>query len=72
MEFLYMKEQHAKRPTCQKLAFQGKLSLSEILAQICSNDSLQILLNLTQSITLGTYRVKFRRIFMKSSAKNGT
>ena len=43
----------SKRTTCQKLAFRGKLSL-KILAQLCSRDSIQVLLHLTRFITLKT------------------
>ena len=35
-----------------KTSFLGQI-VSEILAQLCSNDSIQIRLNLTQFITLG-------------------
>ena len=36
-----------------KTSISGQI-VSEILAQLCSNDSIQILLNLTQFIALGT------------------
>ena len=36
-----------------RISIPGQIVL-EILAQICSDDSIQILLNLTQFITLGT------------------
>ena len=50
----YCERTTSKRPTCQKLAFQGKDIIFAILAQLWSNKSMQILLNFTQFITLGT------------------
>ena len=50
----YCERTTSKRLTCQKLAFQGKEVIFEILAQLWSNKSIQILLNFTQFITLGT------------------
>ena len=50
----YRERTTSKRLTCQKLAFQGKEIIFEILAQLWSNKSMQILLNFTQFITLGT------------------
>ena len=57
-------------------AYSPKISISgqnvfEILAQLCFDDSMQILPNLTQFITLGLNQVKFRRICMESSEQNG-
>ena len=43
----YSKRTTSTTPTCQKLAFQGKLSLRYYIAQLCTDDSIQILLNLT-------------------------
>ena len=47
----YYERATPKRRTCQNLAFQGTLSLRY---QSSSDDSIQIVLNLTQFITLGT------------------
>ena len=47
-----MKEQHQKAHLL-KISIPGQV-VFEILAQLCSDDSIQILLNLTQFITLGT------------------
>ena len=43
----------------------------EILAQFCSDDFIQILLNLTQFHNIRN-RVKFKRICVVSSEQNGT
>ena len=43
-----LKRATSKRPTCQKLAFWGKLSLR---FSLCSNDSIQIPLNLIWVLT---------------------
>ena len=45
----YYERTTSKRPTCQKLAFQGKEIVFEILAQLCSDKSIQILLILLSS-----------------------
>ena len=47
-----MKEQHPKA-NLPKISIPGKIVL-EILTQLCSDDSIQIFLTLTQFITLGT------------------
>ena len=43
----------------------------EVLAQLCSDDFIQIFLNLTQFHNFRN-RVKFKRICMASSEQNGT
>ena len=48
-----MKEQHPKGLLAKNQHSRGK-KLSQILAQLCSDNSIQILLNFTQFITLGT------------------
>ena len=39
----YYERATSQKPTCQKLAFQSKIVI-EMLAQLCSDDSIQILL----------------------------
>ena len=45
----------------QKTSIWGQI-VSEILAQLCFDDSIQILLNLTRVITFRSTQVTFRRI----------
>ena len=52
-----------------KISIPGEI-VFVILAQLCSDDSLQILLNLTQVIITIRNHVKFRRICMESSDQN--
>ena len=47
-----MKEQYPRGPL-PRISIPGQI-VSEIIAQLCSNDSIQIPLNLTQFITLRT------------------
>ena len=63
-----MKEQHPYLPT---ISIPGQI-VFVILAQLCSDYSKKILLNLTQFITLYRNRVKFRRICVESPKQNGT
>ena len=53
-----LKRATSKRPTCQKLAFQDKLIVSAILTQLCSDDSIQILLRNQFSIFLSHIRLQ--------------
>ena len=50
----YYERTTSQRPTFQKLAFQGKLSLRYISPVMLWDDSIQVLLILTQFITFGT------------------
>ena len=63
-----MKEQDAKG--LLNISIPGQI-VFEILAQLCSDDFIQIFLNLTQFYNFRN-RVKFKRICMASSEQNGT